>query len=163
MDVKVDGSAGGGPLSGAERGNRTLLAEFTYRVERCKFREMAEAIGDANPVYTDSEAARAEGYADVIAPPTFGTCVGLWGGPGFPDICRRLGANPLRVLHAEHEYQYLEAIYPGDTLHASMYLADVYTKEGRSGTMKFFVVETTCRREGGEAVLISRATLLERM
>jgi acyl dehydratase len=138
------------------------LAEFSYPVERCKIREMSEAIGDPNVLYTDPEAARVEGYEDVIAPPTFGTCVGLWGGPGFPDLCRKLGVNPIQMLHAEHEYQYLGPIYPGDILHATIELADVYTKEGRSGRMKFYVVETTCMSQSGEKVLISRATLLER-
>ncbi len=139
------------------------LAEFTYLVERCKIREMSEAIGDANLLYTDPATARAEGYEDVIALPTFGTCVGLWGGPGFRDLCRKLGANPIRILHAEHEYQYLGPIYPGDTLRATIELVDVFTKEGRSGMMKFYVVETACMNQGREKVLISQATLLERV
>ncbi len=142
------------------RGKR--LAEFSYLVERCKIREMAEAIGDPDGLHIDPETARAQGYRDVIAPPTFGTCVGLWGGPGFPDLCQKLGANPTKILHAEHEYQYFGPIYPGDTLYATIEAADTYTKEGRSGKMKFYVVETTCMNQGGEKVLISRATLLER-
>lgn len=39
-----------------------------YEVGREKIREFAEAVADANPVYTDPEAAKALGYADVIAP-----------------------------------------------------------------------------------------------
>ncbi len=42
-----------------------------YEVGREKIREFAEAVGDANPAYTDTEAARALGHPDVIAPPTF--------------------------------------------------------------------------------------------
>ena len=125
--------------------------------------QMAQAIGDPNPVYTDPEAGKAEGYRDAVAPPTFGTCVGLWGGPGFPDLCEKLGTNPVKMLHAEHEYQYLGPIYPGDTLHATIELADTYTKEGRSGRMQFYVLETTCTNQSGEMVLISRATLMERI
>jgi len=42
-----------------------------YEVGREKIREFAEAVGDANPVYTDPEAAKELGHPDVIAPPTF--------------------------------------------------------------------------------------------
>src|SRR5581483_1395254 len=50
---------------------RTYPATDPYEVGREKIREFAEAIGDANPAYTDPEAARALGHRDVIAPPTF--------------------------------------------------------------------------------------------
>ena len=130
------------------------LAEFTYLVERCKIREMTEAIGDLNPLYLSPEAARAAGWPDVIAPPTFGTCVNLWGGPGFGELCEQLGIDPLKVLHAEQEYEYLGPIHPGETLQATIDVADVYTKEGRSGPMRFIVLETTCYNQSGEKVLV---------
>lgn len=50
---------------------RSYPATAPYEVGREKIREFAEAIGDAAPAYTDAEAARALGYPDVIAPPTF--------------------------------------------------------------------------------------------
>ncbi|KPC63832.1 hypothetical protein ADL35_47530, partial [Streptomyces sp. NRRL WC-3753] len=50
---------------------RTYPPTEPYEVGREKIREFAQAVGDANPVYTDVEAAKALGYADVIAPPTF--------------------------------------------------------------------------------------------
>ena len=40
-------------------------------MSRVKIAEFADAIGDPNPVYRDRAAARAAGYPDVIAPPTF--------------------------------------------------------------------------------------------
>jgi acyl dehydratase len=139
------------------------LAEFTYLVERCKIREMAQAIGDPNPLYLDPDAARAEGYPDVIAPLTFGTCVNLWGGPGFQELCVQLGVNPLKLLHAEQEYEYLAPIHPGDLLRATIRVADVYTKEGRGGIMRFIVLETTSTNQRGEEVLIGRSVPVERM
>ena len=42
-----------------------------YQVGREKIREFARAIGATDPEYLDPEAARALGYADVVAPPTF--------------------------------------------------------------------------------------------
>ncbi|MDO8773368.1 MAG: MaoC family dehydratase N-terminal domain-containing protein [Burkholderiaceae bacterium] len=40
-------------------------------IERQRLRFFARAIGETDPVYTDVEAARAAGYADLPAPPTF--------------------------------------------------------------------------------------------
>ena len=48
---------------------RTYPPTEPYEVGREKIREFAEAVGDANPAYTDPEAAKALGHADVIAPP----------------------------------------------------------------------------------------------
>ena len=42
-----------------------------YAVGREKIREYARAVGETNPLYLDVEAARAAGYADVVAPPMF--------------------------------------------------------------------------------------------
>ena len=138
------------------------LAEFSYQVERCKIREMAEAVGDPNPLYVDQDAAGEEGYPDVIAPPTFGTCVNLWGGPGFQELMEQLGSNPLKVLHAEQEYEYFNPVYPGDVLEVTIDVANTYTKEGRSGTMRFIILETTSVNQKGEKVVVGRSTVLER-
>ncbi len=42
-----------------------------YAVGREKIKEYARAVGETNPVHLDVEAARAAGYADVVAPPMF--------------------------------------------------------------------------------------------
>lgn len=139
------------------------LAEFGFLVERCKIREMAEAIEDPNPLYVDPEAARADGYPDVIALPTFGTAVNLWGGPGFQELTAELGSDPLKVLHAEQEYEYLAPIHPGDTLQAVIDVSDLYTKEGRSGKMAFCVLQTTMVNQEGKTVMIGRSTIVERV
>ena len=47
----------------------------SYEVGREKIREFAEAINSWDPVHRDPEAARAKGYADVIAPPTLAVII----------------------------------------------------------------------------------------
>ena len=42
-----------------------------YAVGREKIKEYAYAVGETNPLHLDHEAARAAGYADVVAPPMF--------------------------------------------------------------------------------------------
>ena len=46
---------------------REYPAPDTYEVSRELIRRFADAIGDASPVYRDIEAAKAQGYPDVIA------------------------------------------------------------------------------------------------
>jgi acyl dehydratase len=138
------------------------LADFSYLVDRSKIREMAEAIKDPNPLYRETAAAQEAGYSEIIAPPTFGTSINLCGGPGFQELCEGLGADPLRVLHAEQEYDYFKIIYSGDRLRVTIDVADIYSKEGRWGTMQFALLETTMINQAGEKVLVSRSTILEK-
>ncbi|HMG98198.1 MAG TPA: MaoC family dehydratase N-terminal domain-containing protein, partial [Gaiellales bacterium] len=42
-----------------------------YAVGREKIREYARAVAETNPLHLDLEAARAAGYADLVAPPMF--------------------------------------------------------------------------------------------
>jgi N-terminal half of MaoC dehydratase len=50
---------------------------MSYLVGREKVREYAHAIGETAPICHDVEAARAAGFADVVAPPMF-ACVYTW-------------------------------------------------------------------------------------
>ena len=50
---------------------RSYPPSAVYEVGRGKIAEFATAIGAADPVHRDADAARAAGYPDVIAPPTF--------------------------------------------------------------------------------------------
>ena len=49
----------------------TQYPPFTVAVERRWIRTFARAIGDDDPVAHDVAAARAAGYSDLAAPPTF--------------------------------------------------------------------------------------------
>src|ERR1700738_3957863 len=42
-----------------------------YAVGREKIKEYARAVGETTPLHLDEQAARAAGYADVVAPPMF--------------------------------------------------------------------------------------------
>ena len=65
------------PSGGTRRGVRRQGFPYpeTYFVGVEKIREFARAIGDENPLYIDRDAARAAGYPDVVAPPTFAIAV----------------------------------------------------------------------------------------
>ncbi len=135
--------------------------EHRLTMERGKIREFVQAIGDDNPIYTDPDAAKAAGYKDVVAPPTYLTVMDNWSGPDFQTRCRELEIDPLKVLHGEQGYEYLEDIYPGDELTATAEVTEVYEKEGRSGRMVFIVMKKEYKR-GGNTVAICRSTTVVR-
>jgi acyl dehydratase len=138
------------------------LAAFSFTVERGKIKEFVQAIGDMNPVYTDREHAVKEGYNDVIAPPTFGTVIDLWGGPDFQKLCALLEINPLKVLHGEQEYEYGAAIYPGDVITARQKVGGVSRKEGKRGGMNFISLDTTYVNQHHEQVLAAKCVIAVR-
>ena len=58
-------------ISTAAIGKGVAPRPTVYAVGREKVREYALAVGETNPLHLDVEAARAAGYADVVAPPMF--------------------------------------------------------------------------------------------
>jgi acyl dehydratase len=130
----------------------------TMHVELGKIREFARAIKDDNPLYFDAERAQHE-LGGVVPPPTFTQSLALWDdGGGRPP----LGLDLRRLLHGEQEFEYLKPIHAGDQLTATTRVTKVFEKAGsRGGTMKFVVLETEFVNQRGDAVLRSRATLIE--
>ncbi|MCM3695663.1 MaoC family dehydratase N-terminal domain-containing protein [Microbacterium oleivorans] len=86
-----------------------------YLVGREKVREFARAVFATDPQHDDPDAARALGYADVVAPPTFAmviqdvTLQQLLSEPGSGIVLER-------VVHAEQRFRYTRPIVAGDEL-----------------------------------------------
>lgn len=134
---------------------------FTWEVERGKMRELAQAIGDRNPVYTDRKTARESGYEDTPAPPTFVTVPMMWTGILF-DAMKILGMKLSRVLHGEETYEYLQEIYPGDVLTGAMKVLSVEEKAGKTGAMDLVRLETLYKNQRNETVLKANTLIVER-
>lgn len=86
-----------------------------YLVGREKVREFARAVFADDPQHSDPEAARALGYADVVAPPTFAMVVQdltLQQLLALPDS----GIALERTIHAEQRFRYSRPIVAGDLL-----------------------------------------------
>jgi acyl dehydratase len=139
---------------------RTYAAEGEFEVSREHIRRFADAIGDPNPAYRDREAARALGHADVVAPPTFLTTIGLsLGGPNpisDPDV----GVEYSRVVHGEQRFVHHRPVSPGDVLTATTTITDVRAV----GSNEILSLEMEIRTTAGELVcsaynvVVSRGT-----
>ena len=102
-----------------EFAGRTFPASEPYEVSRIKIAEFAAAIGDANPMFRDRAAARAAGYPDVIAPPTFAIVISM-AGSGAALADPGLGLNYAMVVHGEQRFSYARPITAGDIVTAQV-------------------------------------------
>lgn len=131
---------------------------YQFTVEKGKIKEFVLAIGDDNPIYVDSEAARQAGFRDIPMPPTFATAIDLWAGTDFESIAKLLEMNPLKVLHGEQAYEYFGDICAGDVIAGQTTVTGVDVKKG----MNLFTTETAYTNQNNEQVLLARAVIIER-
>ena len=140
----------------------TEYAPMTWEVERGKIREMAQAIGDPNPVYLDKDAAIQAGYKDTPATPTFLTVPVMWSGQ-MPAIINDLKINFMMVLHGEEEYEYYQLMYPGDVITGTPKITKMEEKTSKSGSkMDLVSLEVLYTNQRGEKVAKARSLLIER-
>lgn len=137
---------------------REYPAREPYAVSREKIRDFALAIGDDNPAYVDSDAARELGYRDVIAPPTFLTTLSFRFGLDSPLVDPDLGLDYALVVHGEQKFVAHRQVVAGDVLHAVSSVGDIRAA-GRNELMTI-VTEVTDPDGGRVATLTS--TLVSR-
>ncbi len=128
-----------------------------HEVEKGAIRLFAEALGDANPIYQDEDAARAAGYPSLVAPPTFP--VALASNERFRHS---LDLGTRSILQGEQQFEYSRPIVAGDRITVRSKVADVQERGGASGPMDVLVLEDEGRDDKGELVFRSRAMLILR-
>ncbi len=102
-----------------------------YLVGREKVREFARAVFADAPQHTDVEAARAAGFADVVAPPTVPMVIQdltLQQLLGAEDSCIVLA----RTIHAEQRFAYTRPIVAGDELSARLTVTGIRAVGGNA-------------------------------
>ncbi len=128
-----------------------------YLVGREKVREFARAVMSASPLHLDPEAARAAGYSDVVAPPTFAVVV------QESTLAQLLaddeaGVDFSRVVHGDQRFSYTRPIVAGDELTATLTISAVKQLGGNSMvTASSDIVDA-----GGEHVVTAISTLVVR-
>ncbi len=132
-------------------GNRNAVGNTypptTYAVGREKIKEYAFAVGEANPLHIDHEAARAAGYADVVAPPMFAVVyAGRAMTPALfdPDV----GVDFAHMVHGAQEFRWGPLVVAGDEIETTTTVKDINERGG----MEFFIFETVSVNQRGETV-----------
>jgi acyl dehydratase len=119
----------------------------TYAVGREKVREFASAVGEEGTLHHDPEAARAAGYADVVAPPMFAVVYASKAvAPALfdPDV----GIDFARMVHGGQDFVWGPPVVAGDEVATEVEVKDVADRGG----LAFYVFESRSTNQDGETV-----------
>ena len=136
---------------------RSYPPSAVYEGGRQKIAEFADAIGAADPVHRDAEAARAAGHPDVIAPPTFAIVVSLEAAIdvlGDPEV----GLDYSRVVHGDQKFTHHRPIRAGDRLISSPTIDGARTVAGND----LLTTRVDVATEAGEPVCSASSMLVAR-
>src|SRR4051812_32667124 len=151
------GSLRGMPLDPSFVG-RTYPPTDPYLVGREKIREFARAIGADDAAYHDPEAARAIGYADVVAPPTFPVVITMSSSHRQIVEDPELGIDYGRVVHGDQRFSYARPVVAGDALVCLNTVEEITRRGGHD----FMTTRTDVRTETGEPVVTVWSKLVQR-
>ncbi|BCY05525.1 MaoC family dehydratase N-terminal domain-containing protein [Actinoplanes sp. L3-i22] len=129
----------------------------TYLVGREKIREFARAIGATEAEYHDPEAARALGYPDVVAPPTFPVTITMAASRQVVND-PALGLDYSRVVHGDQRFKYDRPLVAGDAVVCVNTVDEITTRGGHW----FITIRTDVRTEAGEPVVTAWSKLVQR-
>ncbi len=133
----------------------------------------AMTIGASDPAHFDPEAARAAGYADVVAPPNLLASIVEWGvgtpeSQLAPDGTPHHGETPLggdlglRVMGAGEEMELVNPVTAGTELVLETTLEAVTPKQTRSGPCVFVTALNTFTSADGAVLNRNRRTVVLR-
>ncbi|MBV9422947.1 MAG: MaoC family dehydratase N-terminal domain-containing protein [Solirubrobacterales bacterium] len=130
----------------------------SYAVGREKIREFAAAVSETNPLYFDVDAARAAGYADVVAPPMFAVVyAGRAVTPALFDP--EVGIDFPRMLHGGQEFRWGPLVVAGDEISTTATVKDISERGG----MRFYVFETASTNQDSATVCTGTWTNIVRV
>ena len=136
---------------------RSYPASAPYLVGREKVREFARALGETDPIYFDSDVARARGFADVIAPPTYAIRMSMAAAESVV-MDPELGLDYTRVVHGDQRFEYARPIVAGDELTTTVTIDGIRSAAGND----ILTTRAEIRTTAGELVVTSVSTLVAR-
>ncbi len=118
-----------------------------YAAGREKIKEYARAVGENNAVHLDVDAARAAGYADVVAPPMFAV---VYSAPSVGPLIfdPEIGLNFAMMVHGAQEFVWGPPVVAGDEITTTASVKDIAERDGRG----YYVFESISVNQRGEQV-----------
>jgi len=129
-----------------------------YLVCREKIREFARAIGATDAEYHDQEAARAAGFADVVAPPTFPVVITMSSSHRQIVADPDLGIDYSRVVHGDQRFAYARPVVAGDDLVCVNTVEEIIQRGGHD----FMTTRSDVTTTAGEKVVTVWSKLVQR-
>ena len=124
-------------------------APALYAVGREKIREYAAAVGETNALHLDLEAARAAGYADLLAPPMF---VVVYSSSTFMGALfdPELEIDFARLVHGSQAFRWEQPVVAGDEITTTLTVADISERAG----LRFDTFESVSVNQRGETTCV---------
>ncbi len=133
------------------------MEPFIVEVERGAVRKFARAIGDTNPLFHDPDVARAQGYGDILAPPTFPiTFRPPHEAPWLAALDRR------RILAGAVTFTYERPVVAGMRLVCRFAFAGLEERRGSKGPLEVMRQEVRVDDEAGQRVVTCARTTIYR-
>ncbi len=130
---------------------------LTYAVGREKVREYALAVGESDALHLDVDAARAAGYADLVATPMFAVVYKAPAmGPAIFDP--EVGIDFARMVHGAQELAWGPLVIAGDEVTTTVTVESI---EERGG-VGFFVFASVSTNQDGHTVCVGSWTNIVR-
>jgi acyl dehydratase len=136
---------------------RTYPPSGPYAVDAAMLSAFAEAVGSTDPVHHSAEAARAAGYRDVIAPPTFAVSLAQQCDAQYirdPEA----GIDFSRVVHGEQRFVHHRPITAGDEVMGVLTVDSIRQAGGHS----MVTTRTELSAADGTALCTSTSTIVVR-
>jgi acyl dehydratase len=136
---------------------RTYPPSGPYAVDAATLAAFASAVGSKDPVHFSTEAARAAGYGDVIASPTFAVTLAQRCDAQLIED-PEAGIDYSRVVHGEQRFVHHRPITAGDSVLGILTVDSVRQAGGHA----MVTTRTELATEAGEALCTSTSTIVIR-
>ncbi|WP_174286966.1 MaoC family dehydratase N-terminal domain-containing protein [Sphingomonas bacterium] len=142
------------------------VAPVFVPIERGRIQFFAQVLGITDPVHIDVNAARANGYPDLVAPPSFYMVIEAAANDelkrtGQPSTFDRIGCDYRYLLHGDESYEYIGPIFAGDEVSLTTTVVDFYDKKG--GAMEFVTLRSSIEHADRGVLVRATRNLLHRL
>lgn len=143
----------------------------TVVVDRKDIQRFAVATRNDDPVHLDPEVARRRGYRDVVAPPLFYVTLRTSVYNLVPQHALHEEGTPLeglppiefsQAMAGETKAELFRPFVAGDDVRCTRSVADVFEKQGRSGSLTFVTYEYRYTDAEGDPFVIEFFTRIFR-
>ena len=150
-----------------DRSTKGLSVEpVTVTVERGRIQFFAQVLGVTDAIHRDVDAARAAGFPDLVAPPSFFMVIEAAANDelrrgGRPSTLDRIGCDYRYLLHGDERYDYVGPIFAADEVTLTTKVVDFYDKKG--GAMEFVTLESVVEHASRGVLVRATRNLLHRL
>jgi acyl dehydratase len=142
------------------------LPPVTVAVERGRIQFFCRVLQESNPLHFDVMTARARGFSDIVAPPSFYTVIDKCANEERErlrqmSILTLLKCDFRRLLHGDEKYEYSGLIFAGDEVTLTTTIVDFHDKKG--GALEFAALASTVEHVTRGVLVRATRTLLHRL